>query len=123
VASVCLGCPVRSVEINNEGLGLCRNLVPKSLDPRERVRRQFIVSLAAPIACEIEFGAAEECGGDRENQRRLLAQIDPEEAGEFRGECEQAARALVARNRRTIRLVAERLFEAGQLDGEVITTS
>jgi hypothetical protein len=112
-----LGNVVVGARIYSNGAGLTRQGPPLGLDLREARRRRAIVAIAAPIACQREFGSAglRGCGTDGLTCRSLIYDYDLDDA-----EIRSTATAIIQNNLVLIRRLALQLFLRGEIDRAVI---
>ena len=113
VAALKLGNVVAGARIYPNGGGLTRQGPPLGLNLREARGRRAIMAIAAPIACQREFGPAglRGCATDGLTVRVLVQDYDLDEA-----DIRSTARAIVENNLVLIRRLALQLFLRGEID-------
>jgi hypothetical protein len=118
VAAIKIGNEVAGARIYPNGGGLTRQGPPLGLNVREARRRRAIVAIAAPIACQREFGPAGVRGADTDE---LVCRTLIHDYHLDRAEVLTTAKVIVTDNLVLIRRIAFQLFLRGEIDRTVIS--
>jgi hypothetical protein len=113
IAALALRNRVAGARIYSDNSGATLQGPPPGLAVREAKRRRAIMAIAAPVACQREFGPAglRGCDTDEFTCRMLIDDYDLDRDGVL-----STARAIVENNLVLIRCLAFQLFLRGSID-------